>query len=261
MRITLNISKSLEENASLYFERAKKAKKKLEGAREAVERLKRQVEDLKEKEDILIEEEEQKKLPQRKKHWFEKFRWFRSSEGFLCIGGRDATSNEVLIKKHTDPDDIVFHTDMAGSPFFVIKTEDKRPGQITMEECASATATYSRAWRSGLGTLDVFHVDPSQVTKQTQAGEYMGKGAFMIRGKTTYLHPRVECRVGITDDSLIMGGPPSAIEKNTIKSIKIIQGKKKPGEIAKFIKKDLSGGDLDEIIRALPAGGMEIGKN
>ena len=53
--------------------------------------------------------------------WYEKFRWFESSDGFLVIGGRDATSNEIVVKKHVEPNDVVFHADVQGAPFFVIK--------------------------------------------------------------------------------------------------------------------------------------------
>jgi len=47
------------------------------------------------------------------KEWYEKFRWFISSDDFLILGGRDATSNEIVIKKHTEKNDLVFHR-----PFF-----------------------------------------------------------------------------------------------------------------------------------------------
>ncbi len=33
------------------------------------------------------------------KKWFEKFRWFVSSDGFLVVAGKDAITNEVLVKK------------------------------------------------------------------------------------------------------------------------------------------------------------------
>jgi len=56
-------------------------------------------------------------VKKRKREWFEKFRWFYSSEGFLVVGGRDATTNEILIKKHTDKDDLVFHTDAINAIF------------------------------------------------------------------------------------------------------------------------------------------------
>ena len=70
-----------------------------------------------------IKEEEQVKRPniEIKREWYEKFRWFISSEGFLVIGGRDATSNEIVIKKHADKNDLVFHTDIKGSPFHLSK--------------------------------------------------------------------------------------------------------------------------------------------
>ncbi|MEK6822645.1 MAG: hypothetical protein AABY13_02355 [Nanoarchaeota archaeon] len=43
MKITLSLSKSVQENANLYFEKAKKYKKKIEGARASVERLQAQL--------------------------------------------------------------------------------------------------------------------------------------------------------------------------------------------------------------------------
>lgn len=253
-RIKIDITKSIEENASIYFEKAKRAKKKLKGAREALKKSIEKFEKIKKEKPKI----EKKKLKiKRKKEWYEKFHWFVSSEGFLCIGGRDATSNEIVIKKHTEKNDIVFHTDMAGSPFFVIKTDSRKPGKATLEEAAEATASYSRAWKLGLGYLDVFHVKPEQVSKKTKAGEYMPKGAFMIYGKTTYLRPTLKLAVGIKD-SKIIGGPVNAVKANADKFVIIEQGREKASALAKKIQKKLGGGDLDDIIRMLPAGGSHI---
>src|SRR3989338_1115524 len=145
-RLVLDLGKSLEENASDYYEKAKKIKRKIAGAEEA---LQKNVEKLKklEKEKERHDKEEIKKVEhkQRKKEWYEKFRWFFSSDGFLIIGGRDATSNEIVIKKHTDKNDLVLHTDMAGSPFFVIKSNNKEIPESTIKEAADATCTFSRA--------------------------------------------------------------------------------------------------------------------
>ncbi len=193
----------------------------------------------------------------RKKEWYEKFRWFTSSDGFLCIGGRDATTNEIIVKKHTDPNDLVLHTDMAGSPFFVIKSENKEIPQSTIEEAAQATAVYSRAWRLGLSTLEVFYVKPEQVSKTTQSGEYMARGAFMIRGKTNYLRPKLEAAVGMTKDGVIMGGPPSAVKNNCEKYVLVTQGNSKASDAAKLVRKKI-GGELDDIIAALPSGGAKV---
>ena len=36
----------------------------------------------------------------RKTHWFEKFNWFISSEGYLVLSGRDPQQNELLVKRY-----------------------------------------------------------------------------------------------------------------------------------------------------------------
>ncbi|MBI2548693.1 DUF814 domain-containing protein [Candidatus Woesearchaeota archaeon] len=265
LTITLDIRKSVEENAAAYFEKAKKARKKREGALKALaitqEKLKKIQEEKEVKTQSFAKTLEQQKQGNvlKKQEWYEKFRWFYSSEGFLCIGGRDATTNEIVIKKHTEKNDIVFHTDMAGSPFFVIKVKDEKPTEITLQEVADATATYSRAWRQGLASLNVFYVAPDQVSKQTKAGEYMGKGAFMIYGKTTYLHGSVKIAIGLDQNSQIIGGPVSAVQKQCKKIITLVPGREKASDAAKLIKKKIDG-NLDDIVKVIPPGGCQIVK-
>ena len=252
MKLKLYIDKNVYQNANLYFEKSKKSKKKLKGALEALEQSKKKFGKL-ELEQPKIEE---KPKQTRKREWYDKYRWFISSEGFLVIGGRDATTNEILIKKHTEKDDIVLHTDMAGSPFFVVKAAGKKPGKKSIEEAATATATYSRAWRLGLTTLDVFYVKPEQVTKKANPGEYLGKGAFMITGKTNYLRPGMELAVG-NKDGRVIAGPINAVKKQTKNFLVVIQGSEKTSLVAKKIKNKINC-DLDEIIRVLPAGGCSL---
>jgi predicted ribosome quality control (RQC) complex YloA/Tae2 family protein len=262
MKITLNPKLSVEQNAQTYFEKAKQARKKLEGAKKALEvSLQRLEEEKQSKEDKLDKiKTEQKKREEKKKRkleWYEKFRWFFSSEGFLVIGGRDATTNEIVVKKHTDKHDLVFHTDMAGSPFFVIKTEGKEPGEATLQETADATLCFSRAWKMGLGTTPAFYVNPDQVSKEPNPGEYLPKGAFMIRGKTNYMNPVPNCAVGALEDKRIMCAPTAAIKKHCKEYIELIQGSKKSSDIAKLVRKRF-GGELDEIIKTLPSGGLDV---
>ena len=266
MEIVLDIRKTVEQNASDYFDKSKKAKKKIEGIKKALEKfekerkelLSRKEEDVS-KEEVKIEAKKEKEKRTRAKNWYEKFRWFISSEGFLCIGGRDATTNEIIIKKHTDKDDIVFHTEAPGSPFFVIKTEGKQVGEATLKEAAQATAAYSRAWKMGLATALVYWIKPEQVTREPQSGEYLPKGSFIIQGKRNHSEPVLQISVGILPDGRVMGGPVEAVKKNCGKMIVLLQGEKKKSDIAKKIKKEIQG-DLDEIISALPAGEFEIKK-
>ncbi len=254
MDVEIDLTKSVEENAGVYYELAKKAKKKVEGAKRALDESRKKLEKLQKEEHQFLEEEEKKQQPKgRKREWYEKFHWFVSSEEFLCIGGKDATTNEIVIKKHTDKEDLVFHTDMAGSPFFVVKN-GQAASERTIQEAAQATAVYSKAWKIGHTTADVFYVRPEQVSKEAQPGEYMQKGSFMIRGKTTYLHPKLEYAIGLVDGRII-GGPPAAVESKTKQLVIVVQGDEKKSSLAKKIKAKLKDGDLDEIIKFLPAGG------
>jgi len=261
VNIILDLKKKLEENAASYFEKAKKAKKKIKGAEKALIKIRKKLADLEKKEEVYLkkvgEELEKKATAKKERRWYHKFRWFITSEGFLVIGGRDATTNEIVIKKHADKDDFVFHTDMAGSPFFVLKTEGKKPSKKSLLEVADATVTFSRAWKLGLGTQSVFYVKPEQVTKEAMSGEYLTKGAFMIKGKTNYLENKTNCSIGLTEEGEMMAGPTEAVKKHCKKNVEIIQGDHKVSSIAKLIQKKV-GGDLDEIIRALPSGGCKI---
>ncbi|MBW2990529.1 DUF814 domain-containing protein [Candidatus Woesearchaeota archaeon] len=249
MEIILDIRKSVEENASHYFEKSKKAKKKLAGAKDAVEMYKHKLGSL--KQEKIQEKAVVKKKA--KKEWFEKFRWFISSDDYLVIGGRDATTNEIVIKKYAEKNDLVFHTDMAGSPFVVIKNKQaEQIPEATMQEAAVFTAVFSRAWKQGMATLAVFSVKPEQVSKKAKSGEYLAKGAFMIYGETTYHHPEMSYAIGIYQDK-VMGGPLSAVKKHCKEYVEIMQGNEKLSDVAKLIKKKL-GGELDDILRVLPAG-------
>ena len=259
MEVEIDLNKSLEENAGIYFDQAKKAKKKLKGAAEALEKSKKQLKKLEQEESKFKEEEEKKEVKKaRKKEWYEKFHWFISSEDFLCIGGKDATSNEIIIKKHTEKNDLVFHTEMPGSPFFIIKN-GVEAGESTLKETAQATAAYSRAWKRGLGTAEVYSIAPEQVSKTAQSGEYLGKGSFMIYGKRRYFRPKMEFCLGLVEDEII-GGPRSAVESKTKNFVVIIIGKYKKSDLAKKIKHKLKGGDVDDIVKFLPTGGAEIKK-
>ncbi len=255
MQLTLNLKKKLEQTANEYFEKAKKARKKAEGARAIILKFKKELEALERKQAVEIKKVEKKRTAPAE--WYEKFRWFISSEGFLCIGGRDATSNEVVIKKHTDKDDIIFHTEAPGSPFFVIKTSGKKPSDVTMQEVADATASFSRAWKLGLSTTEAYALTPEQISKQAPSGEYMPKGAFMIRGKRTYYQGSVRLAAGKLADGRIMSGPETAVKANCKEYALVVQGKDKPSDCAKKIAKKLAA-DIDEVLRVLPAGTCQV---
>ena len=257
-QISIDIRNTAEENAAYYFELAKKAKRKLTGIDATIRRFRDELAALEQKKERAVFEEKEKQAKVlRKKEWYEKFHWFISSEGFLCIGGRDATSNEVIVKKHTDKNDLVFHTEAPGSPFFVIKTEGKKPGEATIQETAQATAIYSRAWKSGI-VADVYWILPEQVSKKAMSGEYMPRGAFMIYGKRNYMRPQTNAAIGKLEDGRIMGGPLHAVETHCRKIVQVTQGQQKASSAAKILAKKLGTEDIDSIVATLPVGGLSI---
>jgi len=47
--------------------------------------------------------------------WYDRFRWFHTSTGYLVIGGRNADQNEELVKKYMGKHDRFFHTQAHGA--------------------------------------------------------------------------------------------------------------------------------------------------
>lgn len=252
--IELDLKKTIEQNAADYFEKAKKFKRKIEGAKKIIEKTKARLADLLEKQRVEEEKESQKKeIVKKELKWYEKFHWFYSSEGFLIICGRDATSNEIVIKKHTEPNDIVFHTETPGSPFCAVKTEGKTPSEETLKETAQFCASYSRMWKLGIGIGDVFYVKPEQVSKEAKTGEYIAKGAFMVYGKKNFFRGiPLKLAIGVMKDGSVMAGPLNAVKRHCEHYLNIDQGSEKPSDVAKKIAKKLKIDDLDAIIRVLP---------
>ncbi len=259
MKVTFDLSKTIEENANVFYEKSKKAKKKLKGVKKALEKTTERILKLKTKKEKFEDSKTDEKVAKRKKQWYEKFRWFISSEGFLCIGGRDATTNDILIKKHMEKDDLVFHTQIIGSPFFVVKAEGKKIGKDTIQEASQACASFSRAWQHGMATTEVYYIKPNQVKHELG----LPKGTFMIYGQRTYLTPVVELALGVTEKGVVMCGPRKAIEKNCTVFFMVKQGNKKKSDAAKTLKKlfkDKVGmeSEMDDIISVLPPGECKV---
>lgn len=249
MEVELDTSKTAAKNASELFDEAKKLKRKAKKAREVLKKLEKELENIEVK---SVEEKEIIKIKKERK-WYEKFHWFFSSSGKLIIGGKDATSNEVLMKKHADPGELIFHADIVGAPFFVIKGE---ADDASVREAAHAAGIFSKAWPQGLGGVGVFYAPREQFTKQAPSGEFIRKGAFMVYGKKEWADADLKAAVG-TKDGQVICGPQAAIEKWADKRVMIEPGDKKPGELVKAISKEL-GVEQEEVQRALPPGRSRI---
>jgi hypothetical protein len=219
-----------------YYTQAKKFEAKIESARNFVVETEKQIKK-------ASAEKPKKtgpvKMEKRRKEWFESYRWFKSSEDFLVVSGKDATQNEVVIKKYMEPGDLVFHTDTQGSPFSILKN-GREAGQKTIFEAAKQTAIYSKSWAMGYGSANVYYVQPYQVTKQAPPGEYIPHGSFMIRGKKTYVKDlKLELAIGISKDFKVIAGPREAISKQARHFVVLMPGDTATGTMAKEVKAKL----------------------
>lgn len=235
----LELQRSLFENAASFYERGKKARQKLEGARAALEDSRRKLAEVEKKmhkaeelEQVKPAEAMQELAKHKVKHkeWFEKFRWFVSSDGFLVVAGKDATSNEVLVKKYTEDKDVVFHADIVGAPFVVVKTEGKKPSEQCLREAGEFAAAFSRGWREGFGSVDVYWVRPEQLSKGGPSGESVAHGAFVVRGERNWMRGtplRIAVGVAISDResrARIGGGPVEAVRAKSNAYVVIVPG-------------------------------------
>jgi predicted ribosome quality control (RQC) complex YloA/Tae2 family protein len=265
LEVEMDRRKSIHQNAQRYYDRAKSLKKKIKGVEEALEETKKMIEEVKTR-DAKVKMDDL--LPKRKIEWYEKFRWFESSDGFLVIGGRDANTNEKIVKKHMDEHDIFFHSQSQG-PVVVVKTDGKEIPGSTLDEAAIFSTSYSSAWKRGFYGGECYYVDPSQVSKRAEPGEYIRKGGFIIRGKRSYIKTQIGLSIGVEGERVVCG-PPSAIERMKY-VVDIEPGEKDHDKISKIISKMMiemadekdkrmikSIASPEEIIRLLPPGGSGI---
>ncbi len=256
---------TIAENAENYYEKGKKAKRKTKGALIAIENTKKQLEDIKAKKDIAMENiAVPKKRVKKNLKWYEKLRWFLSSDNVLVIGGRDANSNESIVKKYLEPNDIYLHADIHGASSTAIKLNGAKLNDTLLKESGEFAASFSSAWSLGFSTQDVYWVHPDQVSKTPESGEFLAKGSFVIRGHRNYIRgARVKLAIGIVDyeGKRIMAGPIEAVEAHCENYVVLKPGFTKKEAIAKKIIGKINEDDLltlDDIIRVLPSGKCDI---
>jgi predicted ribosome quality control (RQC) complex YloA/Tae2 family protein len=265
MELELDAGMTVPQNAKAYYDQAKEMSRKAEGAKAALQAT----------EQLKASKAEPKKTrsaqaPRRRKpKWYERFRWFYSSDGFLAIGGRDADSNEEIYAKYLERRDLAFHTDAPGAPLTVIKTSGEPVPESTLQEAAQFAVSYSSIWKAGLGSGDCYMVKGDQVTKTPEHGEFLKKGAFVIRGERQYFEDvPVGVALGIAEGMLI-GGPITAVKPKADPVVEIEPGEFNADDLAKRIYRLFSEkvedraylkaiASVDRIVQFLPPGGSRL---
>lgn len=188
MAVDIDLDLSAMANARRYFDQKRQAAKKEQKTISASEKALQSAE--KKTRQTLKEVAAITNINKaRKVHWFEKFLWFISSENYLVIAGRDSQMNEMVVKRHLYPRDAYVHADLHGAASVVIKNPsgNEIPPK-TLHEAGIMALCYSRAWDEKVVT-SAWWVWGDQVSKTAPSGEYLTTGAFMVRGKKTFLPP------------------------------------------------------------------------
>ncbi len=225
VRVVLKASESIWKNIERIYEEAKDLERRARRAREVAKRLEVEARPKARPRPLKL---------RRERAWYEGFRYFFSSEGFLVVGGKDASQNEALVKKYMGANDLFFHADIHGAPAVIVKVEGRELGPATIEEAAQFAASFSRAWQLGLMGVDVYWVRGEQVSKRAPSGEYLGRGAFMVYGKRNYLR-RVPLALAVglrvEDDGFkLVCGPVRAVESSCDVAVVL-----RPGRISKDV--------------------------
>jgi predicted ribosome quality control (RQC) complex YloA/Tae2 family protein len=255
--VTLFVHESVEANAGRYYDQIKKFRKKQEGAVIALHRP------------IPAPAARAVRRVKEKQRWFQKFRWFTTSDGVLVLGGKDASQNEELVKKYLSGNDTFVHADVHGAGVVIVKGPT-----ACMDEAAQFAGSFSGAWKAGHVAADVYAVRPEQVSKSPPSGEYIAKGSFMIRGERTY-YRNVSLRIAIgisrPPDGQVIGGPPVAVMRHARVWVTLKPGRYEAEDIARktarILREHLPPEDqkalrgvlkTERIAAFVPPGGSEI---
>jgi len=310
-RATLDATIGVEKNADQLYQEAKRIEEKKAGAKEAIEQTREELEAVKARRDAWEADDTgedgddsdgdngggdeagdaddefadtdwlaRSSIPiKRDEGWYERFRWFHTTDGFLVIGGRNADQNEELVKKYMSGGDRFFHAQAHGGPVTILKATGPSEAskevdfpEETLRQAAQFAVSHSSVWKAGQHAGDVYMVDPDQVSKTPESGEYIEKGSFVIRGDRTYYNDlAVDLAVGIQCEpqTRVVGGPSAAVAEHAATHLRLQPGKYAQNDTAKRCYRALKPRFADEsfvrsiaspdlIQEHLPAGGSEI---
>ncbi len=286
--IELYLDESVHQNAQRYFAKGRKNKQRAAGAKVALEDTQRRQKKVEKKRAKDAAAGRVSVSKRSKKFWFERNRWTILPSGQLFVGGRDAKGNDQIVKKHLSSNDLYFHADIHGAPSCSLKFQEgfeldtesnphlpedlpcyRLSQKLDIDEidsesldvAAQMAVCWSRAWGSGGGAATAFHAKPGQVSKTTETGESLGRGAFVVRGtRHWYRDVPLELSLGliaINGIPLPLVGPHRVVSSICSKWVKITPGTSKKEIIATKIAKT-TGLLQDDVLSALPPGNLTL---
>ena len=278
----MDLDTSVHQNAQRYFEAARKQKNKTKGAVEALADTERMLKRARKNEAKQKASGKLNRLKRSKRMWFEQHRWGIVEGGHLVVGGKDAKGNDAVVKKHLSGDDMYLHADLHGAPSCSLRAaqglvlEQRHPTHLPadipayrlvdkldnteldekkLNQAAVLALAWSRAWNGGGAHGTVYSVKPAQVSKSAQTGEFVGKGAFVIRGQRTwYKDMNLQIGIGIVAVNgvpLVITGTAEHIAAMCPRHAILTPGLTKKDQLANSIYRN-TGLSTDDLLAVLP---------
>ena len=268
-KIKINPKSSLHTIASALFDESKKQANAVATIRLQLTKTQKKIQKLQSTEQT--EKESVKFNEIIKRTWFQRYRWFFTTDNMIAIGGRDSSSNSAAIRKHLEKGDKVFHAEIHGSPFFILKNAINATTS-SLNEVAHATVCFSRAWKEAMYGTNAYWVNPEQIKKAAPSGQFLSKGSFIIDGQRNFVKiSTLRLAVGILrygDDGncLLTCGPIEPIKNKCLcyaiiepsSDDSVLAAKKIKFEFTRVHEAITKTIPLDEFVRVLPAGGSHV---
>ena len=263
--VHLRVDRTPRESAQELYGEAKRLQSKLAGARAALSETEAKVPSAaavgRRAARRAASEEERRKKP----HWFERFRWFVSSEGAVVIAGRDASSNDLVVRRNMKDGDLYVHADLHGAASVIVK--HPAPGEppvteLSLREAGQWAVVFSKAWRAGLASGSAFWVTHEQVSKAGASGEFVAKGSWAIHG-TKHLMRDLPTELGLgtieyQGETLWTAAPPSSIRARGTVRVVLVPGVERERETVEVDLARELGLTRTRLQGLLPAGGLEV---
>jgi predicted ribosome quality control (RQC) complex YloA/Tae2 family protein len=266
-KIPVHRRRSVSESARELYDESKRVRSKLDGAVGALAETERAIQAaLRDTAPAAPGSSHRSSVEgSRRRFWFERFRWFVSSEGFLVLGGRDAGSNEQLVRRYLHARDLYIHADIHGAPSVVVRAGEvtgEVPTGATLHEAGQFGVAFSKAWKVGLASATAYWVQADQVSKAGASGEFVPRGGFVIQGTRNPLGDLpTELGVGrLTYEGVELWAvaPPSALERRGELRFFVTPGEERDrGRVESELAREL-GVSRNLLQGLLPAGGLTL---
>ncbi|QPG74588.1 hypothetical protein FOA43_001919 [Brettanomyces nanus] len=194
VNIVIDITQSAFANSSRYFDAKKSAKDKQEKTQKnaalAIKNSENKIaQDLRKIAKESKHEVDIKKL--RTKYWFEKYFWFISNDGYLCIAGKDAVQIDSIYYKQFDNEtDLLVSNNLENALEVVVKNpyKNKEVPPTTLYQAGIYSLTNTKAW-DGKMSPSPWYVKGNEVSKKDFDGSILPPGLLNVSKEKTFMPP------------------------------------------------------------------------